>query len=311
MVDPVLSTPKTACHIIDGRELAELLRAQIQARVSEIQKSLNRSPGLGVILVGENAGSQSYVAMKERFAKSCGMATFDARLNSEIKAEELKNVIKDFNQNPLIDGILLQLPLPKHLDSEAMIDLILPEKDADGLHPFNQGLVMRGKGVLQPCTPRGSLRLLDLALARISAKQINQYSDIPEYDLSGKTAIVIGRSILVGKPLALMLQQRNATVIMAHSKTKDLAKLCSSVDFVFAAAGSPNLVKSDWVHEKSIVIDVGTSRLENGKLTGDVDFKHVSNLVAAITPVPGGVGPMTVAMLILNTLTACERRCLK
>ncbi len=294
--------------VVDGRQLADLLKQQIQARAEKIKNRLGRAPGLGVILVGDNPASQSYVGMKERFAKSCGLENFDIRLPKEASAAEVENAIRSFNSNDAVDGILLQLPLPKHLNSDRMIDLILPEKDADGLHPTNQGLLMRGEGTLLPCTPQGSLRLLDLALAQLAKKTISAYQEIPEYDLSGKTAVVIGRSILVGKPLALLLQRRNATVIMAHSRTNDIAALCRSADFVFAAAGSPHLVKADWVRSSSILIDVGTSRLENGKLTGDVDFEQCNGKVAALTPVPGGVGPMTVAMLILNTLTACESR---
>lgn len=294
--------------IVDGRWLADLLKNQIQGRAEKIKSHLGRAPGLGVILVGDNPASQSYVGMKERFAKSCGLETFDIRLAKDAKASDVERAIADFNAHPAIDGILLQLPLPKHLNSDEMIDRILPEKDADGLHPINQGLLMRGQGALLPCTPRGSLRLLDLAIAKLENREIVSYEAIPEYDLSGKTAVVIGRSILVGKPLSLLLQRRNATVIMAHSRSKDIANLCRSADYVFAAAGSPHLVKADWVNPSSIVIDVGTSRLENGKLTGDVDFEAVNGKVAALTPVPGGVGPMTVAMLILNTLQACEAK---
>jgi methylenetetrahydrofolate dehydrogenase (NADP+)/methenyltetrahydrofolate cyclohydrolase len=258
--------------------------------------------------VGDNPASESYVRSKERYAKSCGLETFDIKLSKDVSSDELKAAITSFNQDPRIDGILLQLPIPKHLVTEEMLDLILPQKDADGLHPLNQGLMMRGGGILLPCTPRGALRLMDVAYSRLAGDTIESYDDIKEWDLSGKTALVIGRSILVGKPLSLLLQQRNATVTMAHSRTKNLAELCSKADIVFAAAGAPGLIKADWVNSDAIVIDVGTNRLANGKLAGDVEFLGLKGKVAAITPVPGGVGPMTVAMLVLNTLTACEAK---
>ena len=303
-----LSPSSSSSLILDGRWLADLLKQQIQNRAEAIYSRIGRRPGLGVILVGDNPASQSYVGMKERFAAACGLTTFDVRLPADATREQLRDAILEYNRNPEVDGILLQLPLPKHLNTEEMLDLIDPAKDADGLHPISQGLLMRGQGTLKPCTPQGALRLLDVALTRLSGKEISRYEDIPEHDLAGKTAVVIGRSILVGKPLALLLQQRNATVIMGHSKSPDLAGLCRSADYVFAAAGAAHLVKREWLKSTSIVIDVGTSRLDTGKLTGDVDFNQVNGHVAALTPVPGGVGPMTVAMLVLNTLTACEQR---
>jgi methylenetetrahydrofolate dehydrogenase (NADP+)/methenyltetrahydrofolate cyclohydrolase len=302
------SASNSEAIILDGRWLAGLLQARISARSEAVYKKINRRPGLGVILVGDNPASQSYVSMKERYAQSCGLETFDIKLNKDASSQDLKSAIMSFNQNPHVDGILLQLPIPKHLPTDEMLDLILPEKDADGLHPLNQGLMMRGAGTLLPCTPRGALRLMDLAFSRLAAEKIENYDDIKEWDLAGKSALVIGRSILVGKPLSLLLQQRNATVTMAHSRTKNLAELCAKADIVFAAAGSPGLVKADWINPRTIVIDVGTNRLENGKLAGDVEYLGLKDKVAAITPVPGGVGPMTVAMLVLNTLTACETK---
>jgi methylenetetrahydrofolate dehydrogenase (NADP+)/methenyltetrahydrofolate cyclohydrolase len=245
--------------------------------------------------------------MKERYARACGLEAFDVHLPENSSEEQLLEAIDTYNNDPRVDGILLQLPIPKHLNTNRMLDRISPQKDADGLHPLNQGHMIRGSGSLLPCTPQGALRLLDLALTYAQGVEPARYDEIREFDLSGKRAVVIGRSILVGKPLALLLQQRNATVTMAHSKTLDLADEVSRADYVFAAAGSPKLIKGDWLRQHQIVIDVGTNRLPSGALCGDVDFVAASQIVAAITPVPGGVGPMTVANLVLNTLTACER----
>jgi len=207
-------------------------------------------------------------------------------------------VIEGYNRSAEVDGILLQLPLPKHLDSAPLLNLILPQKDADGLHPFNQGLLMRGMDGLRPCTPSGVLKLIDLAYAPEGA------APPPERDLSGKRALVIGRSILVGKPVALMLLQRNATVTLAHSRSPDLAGLCRQADIIVAAVGAAGLVRGDWVSPGAVVIDVGMNRTAEGTLTGDVVFDELRERCAALTPVPGGVGPMTVAMLMYNTLQA-------
>ena len=287
------------CRILDGKSLAAALHAEIRARVEQEMHRRGRPPGLAVILVGDNPASQAYVAGKERTAKQkCGFRTFNAAMPAHSSAEEIRRVIEGYNRSAEVDGILLQLPLPKHLDSAPLLNLILPQKDADGLHPFNQGLLMRGMDGLRPCTPSGVLKLIDLAYALEGA------GPAPERDLSGKRALVIGRSILVGKPVALMLLQRNATVTLAHSRSPDLAGLCRQADIIVAAVGAAGLVRGDWVSPGAVVIDVGMNRTAEGTLTGDVVFDELRERCAALTPVPGGVGPMTVAMLMYNTLQA-------
>ncbi|MCL4153987.1 UNVERIFIED_CONTAM: hypothetical protein GTU68_047030, partial [Idotea baltica] len=217
-----------------------------------------------------------------------GFITFNKKLDKDVTFDEVKKTILEFNENKNVDGILLQLPLPKHLDTESLLDLIDPKKDVDGLHPKNQGLLQKGRASLIPCTPLGSLKL----------------NKIEKKDLSGVNAVVVGRSILVGKPMATLLLDRNATVTVVHSRTKDIEVICANADVLVAAVGREALVKKDWVKEGAIVIDVGINRNEKGKLCGDVDYDSVLPKVSAITPVPGGVGPMTVAMLMLNTLNA-------
>ncbi len=263
---------------------------------------------MGVILVGDNPASKSYVANKEKFAARCGIKAFDKILPSDASVADVERAILEFNRTPEIDGILLQLPLPSHLKANPLISLIDPKKDADGLHPVNQGLLMRGEGSLRPCTPVGVLKFVDLAFSSVESGAAGAtLSNIKPADLSGKMAVVIGRSILVGKPVSLLLQERNATVIMAHSKTKDLASVVRQGDVVVAAVGVPHLVKGDWIKEGAVVIDVGINRMSDGKLTGDVEFPSAAQRASAITPVPGGAGPMTVAMLIHNTLQAYLR----
>lgn len=277
--------------VIDGKEIARCIRAEIAEAVS-VYKQSKRAPGLGVILVGDNPASKTYVASKEKSAKECGFETFDFKLSATSTQEEVLSAIQSFNSNPGVDGILLQLPVPKHLDSDALISAIAPEKDADGLHPVSQGLLMQGRAKFKPCTPSGVIELL-------------RRSNI---EISGKHAVVIGRSILVGKPAALLLLEENATVTVAHSRTKDLPGLVRSADIVVAAVGIPEFVKGDWIKPGAAVIDVGINRLENGKLVGDVEYGRASEYASAITPVPGGVGPMTIAMLLQNTFTAYKHR---
>lgn len=293
--------------LLDGKWLSTQIAAQIAAEVSTLKSRAGRVPGLGVILVGDNPASHAYVANKEKLAAKCGFQTFDARLPVTASFQQVLDAIEKFNADPVVDGILLQLPLPKGLDSAALLDRILPDKDADGLHPLNQGLLMRGAGKLRPCTPLGSMKLIDLALSDIQPG-IAVCPEIPEASLAGKKVVVIGRSVLVGKPVSLLCLERNATVTMAHSKTQDLAAVTREADIAIVAVGVPNLVKGSWIKEGAIVIDVGMNRLENGKLTGDVDFAEVAPRCSAITPVPGGVGPMTVTMLILNTLQSFKSR---
>ena len=291
--------------LLDGKWLAAQYHRSIRKEVDALTSRFGRAPGLGVILVGDNPGSQSYVASKEKLATQCGLAKFDFRLPATATEQDVENAIRAFNADPRVDGILLQLPIPKHLNSNKLLDLILPQKDADGLHPLNQGLLARGEGRLRPCTPLGSMRLIDLALSswKGSEEEVDP-AQIPYADLSGKRAVVVGRSILVGKPVSLLLLERNATVVMAHSRTADLSSVTREADIVVAAVGVPHLVKGEGIKKGAIVIDVGMNRLPTGKLTGDVEFETAKEIAAAITPVPGGVGPMTVTMLIFNTVNS-------
>ena len=295
--------------ILDGKKLAEKIQQSIQSEVVDLVKRHKRAPGLGVLLVGKNPASQTYVANKERYAIRCGFKTFDIKIPDNYTQTKLQEVIANWNSLDEIDGILLQLPLPKELDSNDLLNRIVPEKDADGLHPLNQGLMLRGEGVLRSCTPLGCMRLIDLALSGLAPKLENiNYTDIPKVDLSGKTAVVLGRSILVGKPMAMMLLERNATVMMAHSKTKNIVEITKQADILVAAIGKARLVSEEWIKPGALVIDVGMNRDDNGKLCGDVDFEAVSKKASFITPVPGGVGPMTISMLIENTLQSYKHK---
>jgi methylenetetrahydrofolate dehydrogenase (NADP+)/methenyltetrahydrofolate cyclohydrolase len=251
-------------------------------------------------LANDNPASRAYVSTKSKVAKECGFITFDSTLRNFSK-EELVKEIEKYNRDPKVDGILLQLPLPQGFAANEFIDRINAEKDVDGLHPYNQGLLMRGEGLLRPCTPLGVMRLIDLALMK---EEVSELSRISRANLAGKVVAVIGRSILVGKPVAQLLLEQGATVLQLHSKSPRIEALCSGADIVVAAAGSPGLVKASWVKDGAVVIDVGINRTDKGKLTGDVAYEEVSKKCSAITPVPGGVGPMTVAMLMSNTLLA-------
>ncbi len=288
--------------IIDGKQVAKSVRDKLAARISEIKSDFNskrgvqvRSPGLGVILIGDDPASKTYVAAKEKAARESGFEAFDIMLPSNASMQQAADAIMSFNNNPAVDGILLQLPVPKGLDSDHLISLIDPKKDADGLHPVNQGLLLQGRATVKPCTPAGCIELLDSVNCQIASA----------------SAIVIGRSILVGKPAALLLLERNATVTIAHSKTKNLPELVAASDIVVAAVGIPEFVKGEWLKKGSVVIDVGINRMPDGKLKGDVHYQSALSRASAITPVPGGVGPMTIAMLLQNTLTAYEHNYLK
>ena len=275
--------------IIDGKELSAKIRQTIKQEVQEIKEHGNRSPLLSVILVGDNPASQSYVRGKENACLSVGMENRTIRLDANISQAELIQVVRQQNEDPNVDGILVQLPLPDHFETNPVLDQISPDKDVDGLHPVNAGLLLSGRDGLLPCTPNGVMEML---------------KSIGLEDLSGLNAVVVGRSNLVGKPLSLLLQQKNATVTMAHSRTKDLAQICSQADILIAAVGKEKMVTKEYIKEGAVVIDVGINRMANGKLCGDVDFDDVKDKVSAITPVPGGVGPMTVCMLLMNTLKA-------
>lgn len=278
--------------LIDGKAIAAQLRAQIAAEIAGIKESSGLVPGLHVVLVGDDPASRVYVASKEKLAVEVGMNSVAHRLPAQTTQAELLAKLTDLNADDAVDGILVQLPLPKHLDTAAVIDAIDPAKDVDGLHPINAGLLAGGKEGLVPCTPLGSMLLLKSVLPA----------------LSGLEAVVIGRSELVGRPVAQLLLQADCTVTIAHSRTKDLPAVVRRADIVVAAVGRPHFVKGDWIKPGATVIDVGINRMPDGKLAGDVDFAEAVAVAGAITPVPGGVGPMTIACLLRNTLTAFKAR---
>jgi methylenetetrahydrofolate dehydrogenase (NADP+)/methenyltetrahydrofolate cyclohydrolase len=279
-----------AARLIDGKAIAAEVRAEVRERVARLCEQGVR-PGLAVVLVGEDPASQVYVRNKDRAAEETGFSVRTRRLSAETRQAELESVVAELNADPTVHGILVQLPLPAHLDSERVIDLIDPSKDVDGLHPRNVARLAMGREGLVPCTPRGCIELLDRS----------------SIELEGRHVVVIGRSMLVGKPLALLALARNATVTIAHSKTRDLAAVARSANVLVAAVGRPRLVRGDWIRPGAAVIDVGINRLPDGKLAGDVDFDAACEIAGAITPVPGGVGPMTIAMLLSNTLLAAAR----
>ncbi len=278
-----------AALILDGKQLAQEIYAALALTIQQQQPQRGRPPGLAVLMVGDNPASAAYVRNKERACERVGIASFGHHFPTDTSQAELTAVIHQLNQDDRVDGILVQLPLPKHLDEKALLYEILPDKDADGLHPMNLGRLVRQEPGLRSCTPAGVMRLLQ------------------HHGLSGegKHAVVIGRSILVGKPLSLMLLDANATVTIAHSRSQDLAEIARSADILVAAVGQPNLICADMVKPGAIVIDVGINRVDaetGSRLVGDVDFENVKTLASAITPVPGGVGAMTVAMLLDNTV---------
>ena len=257
--------------------------------MDQIKAEGKRLPVLAVVLVGDNPASQSYVRSKANACINVGMENRTITLDGNISQEELLDTVKKLNADEKVDGILVQLPLPKHLDADSVIMAIDPSKDVDGLHPVNAGNLLTGRPGFVPCTPKGIMYML---------------KSVGLENLAGKRAVVCGRSNLVGKPVALLLQNQNATVTIVHSKTPDIESICSQADILVVAMGRPKMVTSSWVKEGAVVIDVGINRMENGKLCGDVDFDDVKDKVAAISPVPKGVGPMTVCMLLSNTLEA-------
>ncbi len=283
--------------IIDGKALASEVRAKLKDRVNALVEKGHR-PGLAVILVGEDPASQVYVRNKLRSSEEVGIKSFAYRLAKETTQDELLALIEKLNRDSAVDGILVQLPVPKQIDPAAIIRAIAPEKDVDGFHVVNAGLLMtRGKANAKafsfvPCTPAGVIKMIEST----------------GYEISGKNALVIGRSNIVGKPVALLLLERNATVTIAHSRTKDLPALSRQADILVVAIGKAKAVTADMVKPGALVIDVGINRQEDGHLCGDVDTKAVSEVADWITPVPGGVGPMTIAMLLENTVLAVENR---
>lgn len=283
-------------QILDGKALAKHTQTALAQKIKDWAPQVGRSPGLAVIMVGNNPASATYVRNKERACDRIGIVSFGRHLPSNTSQEYLLGMIAELNKDDRVDGILLQLPVPAHLETVTLLSAIEPNKDVDGLHPVNMGRLLRGEVGLRSCTPLGIMQIL-------------KAHDIP---LAGKQAIVIGRSILVGKPMALMLLEANATVTIAHSLTANLAEQTKQADIVVAAAGRPGLITPEYLNSQAVVIDVGINRIETEnsqyRLVGDVDYEAVSLIAAAITPVPGGVGPMTVAMLLHNTVLSYRNR---
>ncbi len=272
--------------IIDGKAISQAVKDEVKAEVAGIVSRGERVPCLCVIIVGDNPASQVYVRNKIKAAAYTGMESKLVELPAAVSEDELLSQISVLNEDPAVDGILVQLPLPKHIDEEKVIDAISAEKDVDGFHPSNVAGLWLGKDCIVPCTPAGVMRLLDSI----------------EYDLRGKNAVVVGRSNIVGKPVAKLLLDRNATVTIAHSRTADLGAVCRQADVLVVAVGKAGLITADMVKPGAVVIDVGMNRNAEGKLCGDVDFASCAPVAGWITPVPGGVGPMTIAMLMKNTL---------
>ena len=275
---------------IDGKKISAVLREKLKEKVSKLKSTYNAVPGLTVILVGEDSPSQIYVKNKEKSANEVGIKSEVIRYPEEVEEKVVLDKIKELNDNNQVSGILVQLPLPKHIDKRKVIETINPSKDVDGFHPMNVGNLSSGYESSIPCTPLGCYLLI---------KNI-------EKNLNGKHAVIIGRSNLNGKPMAQLLLKENCTVTITHSKTKDLKAECARADIIIAAVGRPKLVKADWVKKDAIVIDVGINKTDSG-LVGDVDFEEVSKVAKAITPVPGGVGPMTIACLLNNTVECFKK----
>ena len=283
-------------YLLNGKALAKKIQSELQAKISQLKPQIGRPPGLAVIMVGDNPASAVYVRNKETACQRVGIASMGQHLSEDTTQAELERAIAQLNQDDRVDGILVQLPLPKHLDAIALLHRIQPDKDADGLHPVNLGKLVRSEPGLRSCTPAGVMRLLQ------------EYNIDPE----GKKAVVIGRSILVGKPIALMLLEKNATVAIAHSRTQNLAAVCQEADILVAAVGKPEMITREMVKPGAIVVDVGINRIAVGggksRLVGDVAFDEVSAVASHITPVPGGIGPMTVAMLLSNTVQSYSQK---
>lgn len=278
-------------QIIDGKAISEKIRSEVKAETEKLIKEKGVTPGLAVVLVGENPASKVYVGSKEKACGEMGFYSEKHVLPATATQDELLALIDKMNKDKKIHGILVQLPLPKQINEDAVLEAISPAKDVDGFHPYNVGRLAVGKPLFQPCTPYGMIKMLE-------------YSNI---SVEGKHAVIIGRSNIVGKPIALMLLQKSATVTICHSKTKDLKAEVKRADIVVAAIGKPEFVTGDMLKDGAVVLDVGINRLDSGKLVGDVDFASAEKVASAITPVPGGVGPMTIAMLMYNTLESAKR----
>lgn len=276
--------------ILDGKKLAKQKKEKVKKRVQNLNAK-GIQPGLAVVLVGENPASQIYVRMKQKDCKSVGITSFKYLKDADISENELLDLVGQLNNDDRIHGILVQLPLPDHIDETKVLENIAPEKDVDGFNPINVGRLVTGADGMLPCTPAGIIELIHLS----------------GMDIKGKECVVVGRSNIVGKPAAMLLLREHGTVTICHSRTKDLKEVVKRADIIVAAVGSVNLITADMVKPGAVVIDVGMNRLKNNKVVGDVDYENVAKVAGAITPVPGGVGPMTRAMLLENTLKAAEK----
>lgn len=281
--------------LISGKEVSTSIRAKIKEEAQKLRDDYGIQPGLAVILVGNDPASQIYVRNKQKACEEVGFHAFEYRLNENSTQEQLLDLIGVLNKDNKVHGILVQLPLPDHIDPQTVINTISPEKDVDAFHPINVGKIMLGDYEFLPCTPAGVMELIDST----------------GVEISGKNCVVVGRSNIVGKPMAMLLLHRNATVTICHSRTKNLAEVCAGADILVSAVGKAHFITADMVKEGAMVIDVGMNHDENGKLCGDVEFSTVEPKSSYITPVPGGVGPMTITMLMKNTLRAAELKCTK
>jgi methylenetetrahydrofolate dehydrogenase (NADP+)/methenyltetrahydrofolate cyclohydrolase len=277
-------------QIINGKEIAKEVREGLKLEVAEFQERTGLKPGLSVILVGEDQASKVYVRNKHKACKDVGIISFEHILPADTKENELLALIEQNNADPAVNGILVQLPLPDHMNKDRILEAISPAKDVDGFHPYNIGKLVTGTPLFEPCTPLGIMTLIDST----------------GMDIEGKDAVIVGRSNIVGKPMAFMLLKRNATVTICHSRTVDLREKVSRADIVVAAVGVLEMVKGEWIKDGAVVIDVGMNRNAEGKLAGDVDFVGAQIKASHITPVPGGVGPMTIAMLLKNTVLSAR-----
>jgi len=280
-----------AARLIDGKSLAQTIRERIAKEVAELHAKAGIRPGLATILVGEDPASQLYVKNKQKACDAAGIYVDDHKLPVSTTQSELLALLDKANRDHRIHGILVQLPLPKHIDSRVVLEAVAPTKDADGFHPYNLGRLVEGTPMFEACTPKGIIKMIESTGVTIE----------------GKRAVVVGRSNIVGKPVALMLLHRHATVTVCHSRTRDLPAVCREAELLVVAIGKARFVTADMVREGAVVIDVGTNRLPDGKFVGDVDFDPVSQRAGWISPVPGGVGPMTITMLLDNTLESAKR----
>ncbi len=281
-------------QLIDGKALANKVKGELKLVTAQLVEKYGRPPGIAVVRVGEDPASKVYVTSKKKTAEELGFGSWEHHLDASVTQAELLGLVRKLNADPLVDGILVQLPLPKHIDSALVLEAIDPAKDVDGFHALNAGHLFQGRPSLVPCTPLGCMRMLE---------------DI-HYDVAGKSCVVVGRSTIVGRPMALLLLNKSATVTICHSKS-DVAAEVRRADVVVAAVGQTGLVKGEWIKPGAVVIDVGINRQADGKLKGDVEFEVAKERAGWITPVPGGVGPMTIAMLMQNTVTAATARLAK